>query len=69
MNTIKVFFADKELEVNKSEILQTVIASLTKENKTFAIAVNGKFVAKSEYATFVLKAQDRIDIIIPMQGG
>ncbi len=34
-----------------------------------AVAVNGIIVPKREYGTVVLADQDRLDVVMPMQGG
>ena len=34
-----------------------------------AVAVNAEFVARSEYATFTIKADDKVDVLAPVQGG
>lgn len=48
------------------------IAGLVKElgiEGDFALAVNGNFVPKSQYADTRLNPYDRIEIVAPMQGG
>lgn len=35
----------------------------------FAIAINSTFVPRSSYSNTLLKNGDRIDLVIPMQGG
>jgi sulfur carrier protein len=35
----------------------------------FAVAVNEQFVPRGGYAEIALKAGDRIEILVPMQGG
>lgn len=34
-----------------------------------ALAVNGEFVARSEYATRLLQAGDAVEVVAPVQGG
>lgn len=34
-----------------------------------AVAVNAEFVARSEYAKFTIKADDKVDVLAPVQGG
>ncbi len=36
---------------------------------TFAIALNGDFVSKSEYERSLLNPDDCVDILFPIQGG
>ena len=49
--------------------LTDAITHWKRETTHCAIAVNGQFVPKSEYATTQLQAQDHIEIVAPMQGG
>ena len=37
--------------------------------RSFAVALNGDFVGKSDYETTTIKANDSIDILFPIQGG
>ncbi|MGE3320298.1 MAG: sulfur carrier protein ThiS [Candidatus Berkiella sp.] len=37
--------------------------------KVFAIAVNGKFVAREDYRQHILQSDDQVAILTPMQGG
>jgi sulfur carrier protein len=34
-----------------------------------AVAINGEFVARTEYSRTVLNASDLVDVVAPMQGG
>lgn len=34
-----------------------------------AVAINGEFVARGEYAARLVKARDELDIVAPVQGG
>ena len=36
---------------------------------TFALALNGNFVGKSDYASTPVSSGDSIDIMLPIQGG
>ena len=40
-----------------------------KQDGNFAIAVNMEFIPRSLYSETMLKANDRIEIVLPMQGG
>lgn len=35
----------------------------------FAVALNGRFIAASQYPNIVLKAGDQLDIVSPIAGG
>ncbi len=34
-----------------------------------AVAINGEFVARSQYENTVLKAHDQLEVVAPVQGG
>lgn len=39
------------------------------QQSTFAVALNGDFVGKTEYATTLMKNGDSLDVLQPIQGG
>ena len=39
------------------------------KEKIFAIAIDGKFIPRIHYEQILLQDNNRIDIIVPMQGG
>ena len=50
----------------------TTLANLIKEygaKPPFAVAVNGDFVANTEYAAFTVHESDQVDIVSPIYGG
>lgn len=49
--------------------LLEIISPWVSSQASFALAINDVFVPKTAYSDKVLKNLDRIDIIIPMQGG
>lgn len=68
MNQISVMINQQVILTNKNEVLEKVLATQVLP-KVFAVAVNKRFVAKSDYAHYRLCHQDVIDILTPMQGG
>lgn len=36
---------------------------------SFAVALNGEFVSKDDYATTALSSGDSLDVLFPIQGG
>ena len=36
---------------------------------SFAVALNGEFVSKDDYATTALRSGDSLDVLFPIQGG
>ena len=41
----------------------------SQQQQSFALALNGDFVGKDDYANTVLKSNDSIDILFPIVGG
>jgi len=54
----------------KSEMnVKEVIKELKYRKKGFALALNGSFVALSTYETTLIRDNDSIEILAPVQGG
>lgn len=66
---MKVIINYQEFELVPSCDLVNALATYGVKEKIFAVAVNGKVIARTEYATLKLKEADQVDILIPMQGG
>ena len=49
--------------------LVELIASQGYQGEGFAIAINGEFVPRSNYASTAVKAGDCIDVVAPVTGG
>jgi sulfur carrier protein len=39
------------------------------QQSTFAVALNGDFVGKTDYDTVMVKNGDSLDVLLPIQGG
>lgn len=46
-----------------------LVASQANPKQSFAVAVNGRFVARSSYANHRLRAGDTIDVVSAVTGG
>ena len=66
---ITVIFNDNKVNVSKDTNLKTLIIKLDTSNLYSAIAINKKFVARSNYENTLLYHGDIIQQITPMQGG
>lgn len=65
-----VITVNGEVKPLENKYLSETLAALGYTlNLPMAIAVNYKVVPKSAYATWELKADDAIEILMPMQGG
>lgn len=55
------------------ELLSTSLLNLLEQHwqgpDCFAIAINQQFIARTHYAVTQLQHGDRVDVILPMQGG
>jgi sulfur carrier protein len=56
-------------EVEPTHSLQDLLIEQQVVEQHFAVAINNKHVPRTAYATTILKMDDRVDIIVPMQGG
>lgn len=59
---------DEALEFDKPMSVAEFIQSFKQEGN-FAIAVNMEFVPRSLYGETLLREGDRVEIVLPMQGG
>lgn len=66
---INVYLNDKQYQVISNLSLDTLLASLKSKETDFAIAINNEFIPRLSYASTFLHENDRIDFIVPMQGG
>jgi sulfur carrier protein len=57
------------MSVAANQTLADVLWLLEQRPKKFAVAVNEQFIPKSGYQSTVLQSNDRIELVIPMQGG
>jgi sulfur carrier protein len=64
---ITVYLNDEIHSINPNDSLEQLLQGRMLQH--CAIAVNDQLVPKQAYASTTLKANDRIDIIVPMQGG
>jgi len=49
--------------------VKEMIEALDHKGEGFALAINGTFVALSKYAITIIKDNDSIEILAPVQGG
>lgn len=67
MITLQLNGENKELRVGSSIV--DAINEWQLEQQSFAIALNEEFVPKSSYSSIALQDGDRLEVLIPMQGG
>ncbi|KTC79055.1 sulfur carrier protein ThiS [Legionella cherrii] len=64
-----IYINDKPLTVDASSTLQAILERKNGIAAHAAIAINNQFIPKSMLAETTLCEGDRIDLIVPMQGG
>ncbi len=57
----------QSLEIKQS--IDELLQDKGYNGKLVAVALNGEFLAKTNYATTEIKDGDKIEIVAPMQGG
>ena len=65
---MNILLNDKPMKANSPSLLELVKQHTTDE-QACAIAVNDEFVPRSEYHSTLLNDGDRIELLVPMQGG
>lgn len=65
---INIYFNDESHQI-KSQSLQKFLLHKNHIDLHFAIAINNQFIPRTAYSTTLLSEDDRVDIIVPMQGG
>ncbi len=58
-----------EMTLPNETTLETLLNNHGYANKGFAVAINKRFIPKTNYPTTQLQQNDIVEIITPMQGG
>ncbi|HIP27744.1 MAG TPA: sulfur carrier protein ThiS [Sulfurovum sp.] len=66
---IEVVVNGKRTEVSSELNVNEMIKELNYTQKGFALAINGTFVAISTYEDTMIRDNDSIEILAPVQGG
>lgn len=70
---MQLMLNDEMIEVENnltiSQLIEWLKTNDKLEQKNFAIAVNMEFVPRSIYSETYLKENDKVEIVLPMQGG
>lgn len=65
---ITIYFNEEAQQI-KSQSLQDFLLHKNYIDLHFASAINNQFIPRTAYSTTLLSEGDRVDIIVPMQGG
>ena len=66
---INVYINGQNYRVNENQNLDMLLKDQGLFTNKFVVAVNGSFITKSKYASFIIGADDKIELISAMQGG
>lgn len=66
---ITIYLNNDKYKIKSELSLQKFLLAHNHTELHFAIAINNQFISRAFYSTTLLHEGDRIDIIVPMQGG
>ena len=66
---ISIYLNNKAMDISPQASVQELIEVLPEIPKGFAIAVNENFVPRSSYQQTALSDGDRVELLVPSQGG
>lgn len=66
---ITILFNGEKRKIPEGTTLLSLVEELSYRIGTFAAAVNEIFIPKQQYADKIIQADDRIEIVMAMQGG
>ena len=66
---ITIYLNDEKIQIENNINLFDLLNKKKLCHPYQAVAINRRFIAKSEYETHQLNEDDKIDIVLPMQGG
>jgi sulfur carrier protein len=59
----------KPHEIAPTPNLQDLLHQLGYEPQSIAVAIDGQFVPRHQYTTYILHDQQALEVVAPMQGG
>ncbi len=66
---MQIIVNGKEQTIERANTIDELLLELGFERLSVAVALDGTFVARGEYATTKLKEKMDIEVLVPMQGG
>lgn len=66
---MKITLNGQPCTLDKAISITELLSNKGYEGKTVAVAVNNNFIPKSTHETHMIKDNDRIEVVAPMQGG
>lgn len=66
---IEVILNGEQCSLPRATSISTALQQWGYRCEQIAVAINGEFVARGDYAQRVLDERDLVDVVAPMQGG
>ena len=66
---IHIYLNDAAHQIEPTQSLHELLNQNNHVDQCFAVAINNQLIPRIVYKTTLLQAGDRVDIIVPMQGG
>ena len=66
---MKILLNDNEQIIDEATALSTLVKTHGSDEGAFAVAINDTFIPRSDYESTILNDGDRVELLIPMQGG
>ncbi len=66
---MKIILNGEAFKISENTNINALLSSHGYKDKTVAVALNGNFIPKLSYEAHIIKANDEIEIVAPMQGG
>lgn len=66
---MSIYLNDAVQQIEPTQLLQELLIQNNYIEQHFAVAINNQLIPRMAYNTTLLNSGDRVDIIVPMQGG
>ncbi|MBA2651059.1 MAG: sulfur carrier protein ThiS [Tatlockia sp.] len=66
---VSIYLNDAGLQIEPTQSLQELLIQNNYIDQHFAVAINNQLIPRIAYNSTLLNPGDRVDIIVPMQGG
>lgn len=66
---MNILLNDQQKTIEPDTTLARFVSEHADEGSAFAVAINDTFVPRSDYEQKILNDGDRVELLIPMQGG
>ena len=66
---MRLIVNEQSIETTERLCVSELLALLSYQPESVAVAVNGQFVARRDWDKLRLEPADELDVVVPMQGG